>query len=228
MRKSKIATIVCVLAALQLCFAVGASAATQEYDWVRTLGSRVNWVEVISLPQFGGDISLLTGIEIALETSMDCEIGVENLAQVPSDLSVDLSITTQVKKGTTTLVGKTYQRAHVFENMPAHDDNLDWAGTSGTKIQHYLYDSPTWITYSVPTADFADYVGSGSVNFEVSALRNYWVPTSTGGSMAAYYKADAPARVKITYSYIPEPGGILAVLTGLVGAFGVVVRRRAY
>lgn len=228
MRKSKIATIVYILAALQVCLAVGASAATQEYDWVRTLGSRVNWVEVISLPKFGGDINLLTGIEIALETSMDCEIGVENLAQVPSDLSVDLSITTQVKKGTATLVSKTYQCAHTFENMPAHDDNLDWAGDSGTKIQQYLYGSPTWITYSVPTTDFAEYVGSGSVNFEVSALRDYWIPTSTGGSMAAYYKADAPARVKITYSYIPEPSGILAVLTGLVGAVGVVMRRRTY
>ncbi len=228
MRKLAVLSVIGVLAILQLCFAIGASADTQEYDWVRTLGSRVNWVEVISLPKFGGDISLLTGIEIALETSIDCDIGVENLAQVPSDLSVNLSITTQVKKGTTTLVSKTYQRAHTFENMPAHDGNLDWAGSSGAKIQQYLYDSPTWITYSVPVADFADYVGSGFVNFEVSALKDYWIPDSSWGSMAAYYKADAPARVKITYTYIPEPGGVLAILTGLVGTLGAVMRRRAF
>jgi hypothetical protein len=203
-----------------------AVAATQESDWVQTLGSRVNWVETISLPKFTGDPATLTGIDILFDTSMDCEIGVENLAAVPSDLSVDLSITTKVSRNGITIASKTYQRAYTYQAVAATDDNLDWAGPSGRKYPQFIYEDTPVQTYSVPGALFGDFVGGGTIDFEVSALRDYWIPTSTAGSMAAYYKADVPGKVKVVYTYVPEPGGIVAMTAGMIGLAGLVTRRR--
>lgn len=203
-----------------------AVAATQESNWVQTLGSRVNWVETISLPKFTGDPALLTGIDILFDTSMDCEIGVENLAALPSDLSVDLSITTKVKFNGATIASKTFQRAHTYQAVAATDGNLDWGGPSGRTDPQFMYEDPPVMSYAVPVALFANFVGAGTVDFECSAIADYWNPTSTAGSMAAYYKADVPGKAKVVYTFVPEPGGVVAMTAGVIGLVGLATRRR--
>ncbi len=230
LRRSLAVAAICGIG-LQLLLAGAAFAETQEYSWTRTLGSRVNWTETFSVPKFQSSLGTLTGIEIAYDWSMDCEVGVENLADLASDLTVDLSITTKLQQGGVTLASKTYQQAYTYTGVAADDGTIDWQGDSGRKYQHFFYEDPPAAIYSVPSGSFADYIYTGSgattIDFQVSALRDYWTPTGTQGSMAAYYKADVPASAKVTYIYaVPEPAAMLSLLVGITGAAGLALRKR--
>ena len=99
----------------------------------------------------------------------------------------------------------------------ARDGNIDWGGPAGNK---WVYSPVTLIadSYIAPTSEFANYVGTGSIDFEVSAVTASWVPRSNAGSMAAYFTADVPTTVEVTYIYDAVPvelGNILALCTGL-------------
>ncbi|MCL5103205.1 MAG: PEP-CTERM sorting domain-containing protein [Armatimonadetes bacterium] len=220
--------IVCVLGLVMLVAASAVNAnSSQSFSWTRALaGERINWSETIALPQYSGPIGSLSGIDIALETSIDCEIGLENLASGPSDLAVDLKVNSQVKQGATTLLSQDYAKAQSFSSIPAFDNDLNWGGTSGFKVQHFIQNATSAVHYSVAAADFASYVGGGNVNFDVSATSVHWIPTGSGGSMAAYYSAIVPAKVTITYDTVPEPGSLLALGSGLIGLVGLAIRRR--
>jgi len=214
------------LVVLQLVFA-SLVFASDSFSWARTTETIVNWEEIINLPQYDGNPSLLTGIILSLETSMDCIIGAENLAAVSSDVSIDLKINANVMHNGIALLNQDFSKTESFLAIPATDKNLDWGGKSGFTVEHFLQAPTSTITYNVPAEDFADYIGAGNVSFAVSTACDHWLPTSTRGSMASYYEADLPAKVTIQYiTTVPEPSSIISMLAGVLGLAGTTIRRR--
>lgn len=106
-------------------------------------------------------------------------------------------------------------------NATAFDGVLDFGGTSGVTYSGLLGTDSTGGTI---TSGLASYIGGGTFSFNASAKGN---SVGTGSGNMAYEfdtSADATAKIRYGYDYVPEPATGALMLTGLVGA--LLLRRR--
>jgi hypothetical protein len=197
-----------------------AGAATVQYDATPIPPTKTDWVGLlISLPQFNPALGTLTAVEVTFESAVVGEVGVENLADVTSDVDLSLSAVTEFRRGATLVLTLNPSHAET-KSLPAHDGNLDWGGTSGAIYAGFTgTDSDTYVP-----AVLADWIGVSTVDFTVSATATS--QTNGTGNIASYYKTNADAKAAVKYTYIPEPASLLAFSAGLIGTFGAAARRR--
>lgn len=227
MRKLAIA-----LLALGIILAVSSAvtAGTESWSWTATVGQTiVDWGQTATLNQFNtnGGTRVLTGVTVDLTSTINLEAGIENLTNQTATMSYGLDILASVRKGSTVLTSKNYIKNEVNMLRTARDGNVDFGGTAGHK---WVYSPVTLVanTYVAPTTEFASYTGAGTVNFDVSAVTASWTPHSNVGSMAAYFLADVPTTVMVTYTYasVPEPGSFVALAAGILPLIGFGLKRR--
>ncbi len=217
---------------LVLSFAAVANAGSPEvWSWSTTPGQTIiDWITTASLQQFDtqGGTRELTGVQIDMSSVITLQAGIENLTNQMANMSYSLDVATTVKRNGTVLTDKHLVKNESPIALAARDGNIDWAGPAG---HTWTYAPVTLIanTYNAPTSEFAAYTGTGTIDFNVSAVTASWVPRSDVGSMAAYFVADVPTTVVVTYTYemIPEPASILAFGTGMISLIGFALKRRA-
>lgn len=216
---------------LVLSFATMANASTEVWSWSASPGQTIiDWTATASLQQFDtqGGTRTLTGVQIDMSSVITLEAGIENLTNQTASMSYNLDVATAVKRSGTVLTDKHFVKNEAPITRSARDGNIDWAGPAGHR---WTYTPVVLVAdaYVAPSSEWASYTGMGFIDFDVSAVTASWTPRSNVGSMAAYFVADVPTTVAVTYTYemIPEPASILALGTGVFSLIGFALKRRA-
>jgi len=217
---------------LVLSFAAMANAGSPEvWSWSTTPGQTIiDWITTASLQKFDtqGGTRELTGVQIDMSSVITLQAGIENLTNQTANMSYSLDVATAVKRNGTVLTDKLFEKDEAPITLAARDGNINWGGPAG---HTWTYTPVTIVadTYVAPSSEFDSYKGTGYIDFNVSAVTASWVPHSDVGSMAAYFVADVPTTVVVTYTYemIPESASILALGTGLISLIGFALKRRA-
>ena len=183
--------------------------------------TKTDWSgKIISLPQFDPSLGVLTGVEVTFYSAVSGTVGVENLADDPSSVDLLLSAVTEFRRGPTLVMTLNPSHAET-KSLAAYDGQLDWGGTSGAVYTGF---ADTKSNVYTPAGPFTEWIGTGTVDFTVLAKATS--QTTGSGNIASYYMTNAAAGAVVKYTYIPEPGSVVAFSVGLVGMVGLAARRR--
>ncbi|MCE5198170.1 MAG: PEP-CTERM sorting domain-containing protein [Armatimonadota bacterium] len=222
----KLAIVVCIL----LLFA-GVANAAQHTDSVTTSLTKTDWIKTLQLDKFDPIWGHLTSVTFQISGLVNGTCGLENLADTPTEVSVSYTATlTLLRPGGATLVSSAatcsnnYTLANPYDGVICFGEDPDINPTS-----YYTY---TGLDVNVPlmsqmiTSNFADFIGTGKMDFNVDARARS--RTEASGNVALKYETNAEATATVIYEYTttPEPGSLIALCTGLVGIAGLSFRRR--
>lgn len=194
------------------------------------------WGHSINLDKFDSSLGTLTKITFDLDSTVRGDARLENQSVAGATVHMQLSAVIRLLNGGSTLV----QVAPLVANsatVDAYDGSLDWSGPSGsqttgsgrsflgmTNNQWASVDTTNPADFAAFTAGFpGDTIG---LRLTTSASNSAWSPDT--GNITYQFTSEAMATGTVTYVYnaVPEPSGILAILSGLGGILGVAFRRR--
>ncbi|MCX6345495.1 MAG: choice-of-anchor E domain-containing protein [Armatimonadetes bacterium] len=218
--------------ALVLAISVGASAGTVSYTQSLSKDDTIlDWLNTIELPKFDTSAGYqLIGVTLDMESDFTLTAGLENLANKESTMSYILDVKRELAFGTTSYISNTKNYSESGIDVTARDGVTDFAGTAGwnnTYDTETIVSTSALLTAPADLANFTRTVNSDKISLDVSATTVSWLPKGTAGSKAAFYYAEMPTIVRVTYQFIPEPAGIIAICTGLISLLGIILKRRA-
>lgn len=222
MKKSVFAVCFCTVLVLICC--AGATYATTTYSNWATIASKMTpWTDTLALSKFDTSLGTLTSVELYVESVDDGGIWLENLGPSATTIAVTIKSNIVVSNGSSTLVtcSPTINKSY---DLKKYDDSFDWGGDSGVKDLGLAATD----TKTVAITDLASYQGVGNVVLSVVTSD---ASSHTGAANMVYRSdssADAKARLIFTYEPVPEPTSLVALATGLMGAFGFGLRRKLH
>jgi len=222
LRKSVL--VVCLCCLLALVVSAGTTYAASVSYSQTIAAEKTDWAKVIQLDKFDSSLGTLTSIVFDLEATITATVGVENLASKDASVDILFGSLVDVKKGATSLLNTTPTYSATY-SLAAYDTVFDWGGTSGAK---YLGLTDTETKTITLNSGFGDYIGAGT--FDLDVLASAFSKTTGTGNIASYYETEAGATAMVTYNYdvVPEPASLVALATGLMGAFGFGLRRKLH
>lgn len=215
MKGKFLAVIIC---SLLVTLVAGAASAGSSTQWVDITSG----LQTVSLNQYNGADSLQKVI-FEVQGTFSGTIRVENTAAAPQDITATLNGNYTLTKNSVDVVSCIASFSKVY-NCTAYDGTVDWGGTSGF-ADNISKSASNTTTYTVGVDDLSEYIGSGT--FDVTVLRQVLATATGSNDMDAWCSATSVGKVGITYVFAPEPGSIVALLTGCVGLVGFGLRRRA-
>lgn len=153
--------------------------------------------EAVQLPSFPTQLGRLTGVRVELWLETASSYGVENVSRLPGSAHVQVSESFAVlRSGGAPVIG-TPLNLLKFHPFPGFDDEVDFAGPSGTteemsfaKLQGV--DLP-------PGRDWTDLGAGQSLTLDLVGLIDF---NLTGyGSLESFFEGAATMRVEVIYSY---------------------------
>lgn len=215
MKGKILAVLIC---SLLVALVTGAASAAVITDTATVSLTATDWSQVISLQKFHGDISHLAGVVIKLEATGVSEIGYENRASYPADITLTWTATVTMKENGSTILAVAPSYSNTV-TPAAFDGNFNWDGTSGDN-----FTTSDTKSDQITKTNLADYVGAGT--FDLTILANAISQTIGSGNVASYYLTSASAKATVEYTTLPEPASVVALASGLIGIVGFGIRRR--
>lgn len=199
-----------------LCLACAAQAATVSYTQAVPL-SLTNWNNILTFQQFDPSLGVLNSVTFIMTSNCQGQGFAENDSTLSgSPFNWELSALVQLKRpdNTVLLQVQPYVASPVY-NLGVYDGALDFAGTSG--ITDPMSCSQTVsLTTPPPVTDLALFTGPGTINLTATATALSKV--YGGGNITMGSRTMAGVEATVIYDYtVPEPAGIIAILTGIVG-----------
>ncbi len=224
-----------IIALLLITIAFSANADTLSYSGSVPL-QRTNWAETISLPQFDPALGTLNSITFTLSTYAEgiC-FGENGSITSPTTLNLILEGNIYLKNGSDVLASTFHSFCNETVDVAVGEGITAPLPVFGFTIPGFNGTGPdaVWKTSLDSQFDsntifsgFAPYIGTGTIPLDINA--SAISKSSGGGNVLFIYQVMAEAKASITYEYtpIPEPSGLVALLTGLTSIAGLVFRRK--
>ena len=219
----KLLTAVCILI---LIASLGCADATT-LSYTRTIPlSTTNWANSISVPKFDASLGTLNQITFTLNGHVEGAARLENLETIPANITVNLSAMLKMMRPDTSVIVVTIPVVSVTELIAAFDGVIDFGGLSGRTHENLAGNHSETSVSPPPLSDLALFSGTGDIVLPVSA--DGYSSGSGAGNLLLQFNTLASAEATVTYDYssVPEPSGLLALLSGLGGLAGLVTRFR--
>ena len=182
----------------------------------------------------------LTGVTVGLAMNVSGgQLGVDNDSLDPAgaDLTLDLGAAGNLNSTDVTLLKAPLQpifpALNVSTGVALHLDadngdgvgNVDLAGPDGYDWQGQAKSDSA--SGNISSLYFSDYIGAGTFDI-TAALSQIMDYGEVSGIEMQYTPVTVSGNVNVTYEYqpVPEPSGIMALLTGAVGLLGMAMKRR--
>ncbi len=208
-----------------LAFACASFAATISYNASIPL-SQTNWTTSISIPKFDPSLGTLNNIIFVLTGHVEGSAAFESRDAAPATVTMNLSAVLSLMRPDSTIIVISLPVVSTVDNVTAFDGVPDYGGTSGKTYNNLTANHVATYTSPPPASDLALFTGVGNILLPVSA-----VGASNGsgaGNLDLRFNTYASAAACVTYDYtpIPEPSGLLALVSGIGGLAGFVGFKR--
>ncbi len=202
-----------------------AYAATQTHTCTISLAT-TNWSNSLLVPKFDSSLGTLNAITFTLTGYVEGAAMFENMETVPTDVTVNLSARLTLMRPDSSVLLVTIPVVSMTENVGAYDGEMDFLGASGRTYGDLSANQSETATSTAPSADLALFTGSGNISLPISA--EGFSSGEGGGNLLLQFRTLASAHTLVKYDYtpVPEPSGLLAMLTGVGGLAGILARGR--
>ena len=220
----RIHPVICAIALLLLTSVVAVNAAVLSYTQTIPLAP-TDWNTTISIPKFNSSLGTLTSIEFILAGHAEGTAAFEN-RNGPGTVTMDLGATLQLERPDSTILVIAVPLVHTSDAVPTFDGVIDFGGTSGKTYSGLGADITESKTSTPPSSDLALFTGFGNIILPVVATGN---STGSGsGNLVTQFSSQASAQATVKYHYdaVPEPSGLLTLLSGLTVVGGTLTRLR--
>lgn len=214
MKLKRLAFWISACVVISLLFVGGARAATQSHQGTISLAT-TNWTEYITIPKFDPALGTLDQITFTLSGHVEGLAQFESFDASPSTVTMDLSAIMQLQRPNSTILVEVIPLASTSDAVTAYDQTFDYGGTSGRTYDNLSDTKVESKTSPPPLSDLTLFTGLGDIILPVVATAHS--SASNGGNIQSHFStsASACATVEYTYTAIPEPSGIVALLVGL-------------
>ena len=215
MRTMKVAATVCLLI-LSIAAARGASVSYGPTSAIPD--TKTDWTSALDFPKFDSTLGVLNTVELSITGEIKTTLTVTNNASSASDGNAKTHVTITVRDPLTllTVMPDIYSPPFGYTLPP------NTSTTSGLLTKSETKDG-SWTAAAILT----EFTGTGNISLSAVTFTET-VLVNNGGNTFASQVTDANATGLVTYYYtpVPEPSGIMALLTGVGGLLGMAFRRR--
>jgi hypothetical protein len=170
------------------------------------------------VPQFDASLGTLNSVTINVSSAIQGSLGFENLKRFAGG-NFAINVNTHAWVGVDYLIMSNFLDNQTYNTMlGAYDNNLDYAGTSGTILTTYSDADNAEITFF---SDFGRFLGNSFVNFVVltEAMADH-IGKPANSSAELLTTGQASVTVSYDYTPVPEPVTIaILAFSGLVLRF---------
>ena len=206
------------------CLSCAAQAVTISYTQSVPV-SLTNWTSVLAFQQFDPTLGTLNSITFSMTSSCEGQGFAENMSTMSgSSFSWELSALVQLKRpdNSVLLQIQPFETSPIY-NLGVYDGAMNFTGASGVTDPLNASDTVS-LTTPPPVDDLALFTGIGSVDLTATATAKSKVVGGGNIAMGASTKAGVGATITYDYTPVPEPGSLVALLSGLGGL--ILHRRR--
>jgi hypothetical protein len=185
-----------------------------------------NWSNTISIPKFDTTLGTLDSITFVLAGHVEGAARLESLETIPANVTVDLSAILKLMRPDTSQIVVTIPVVSVTELIAGFDGLIDFGGPSGRTHENLSANHSETAVSPPPASDIALFSGTGDIVLPVSA--EGFSSGSGAGNLLLQFNTLASAEATVTYDYtgVPEPSGLLALMTGMSSLAGLALRYR--
>ena len=215
MKTMKVVTTVCLL----IVSLAAARASTVSYGPISAIpDSTTDWTKSLDFPKFDSALGVLNTVDLSITGEIKTTLTVTNNASSASDGNAKTHVTITVQDPLTLLTVMPDINTTPFNYTLAPGANT----TSGLLTKSDTKNG-SWTAAAILT----EFTGAGNISLSAVTFTET-VLVNNGGNTFANQVTDANATGLVTYHYtaVPEPSGIVALLTGVSGLLGVGLRRR--
>ena len=207
---------------LLLCMG-SAFAVTQTHTCTIPL-STTNWTNALSVPKFNSSLGTLNGITFILTGHVEGAAMLENLETAAADITVNLSARLTLMRPDNSVLLVSIPVVSRTENVGSFDGEIDFLGTSGRTYENLSANHSETAVLLAPSADLGLFTGTGNINLPIRA--EGFSSGEGAGNLLLQFRtlASAQAQVKYDYTAVPEPPGLLAMMAGIGGLAGLLMR----
>lgn len=213
-------------AAMAVSIAGSVSAATVSYQDTLAL-TTTNFTDTpLSVRQFDSSLGTLNNVMFSMTGSILGTGKSESLDTAATNLTLNLGATVSAS---TALVDLGVTLPSINETFLASyfDGNIDFGGTSGVSYNDQT--ASDFISFSLASGQFAEFIGMDFVNIFISANGNSEV--TGAGNIVSQFSTQAGASIEVVYDYtavsvVPLPASLPLMLAGL-GTLAFMRRRKA-